>query len=187
MLPVPLRTPRLVLDQPSSGDIDRIAEYCRDPLFERYLTTPWPYERAHAAGFVHTFVPDGWRDETEFTWAVRHPERGFLGVVGITLARPGRPHGMLGYWLGAPHRGKGFLPEAGAAAIDGVFSLGVLDRIEWEAVIPNRASLAAARKLGFGYLGVRDAAVAARDGSSPRSWYAELRASDDRSEKPGWP
>lgn len=187
MKPISLRTERLRLDQPGADDIDLIAEYCRDPLFEHWLTVPWPYEREHAAGFVHTFVPDGWRNETELTWAIRHPERGFLGVVGITLARPDRPSGMLGFWLGAPHRGHGFLPEAARAAVDEVFALGLVDRIEWEAVIPNRPSLVAARKLGFRYLGERDSAVRMRDGGTARSWYAELGASDDRDEKPGWP
>src|SRR5690606_12282165 len=52
MDPFELRAGPLTLDRPGEGDIDRIAEYCQDPLFERFLTIPWPYERQHAEHFV---------------------------------------------------------------------------------------------------------------------------------------
>ena len=60
MQPLTLRTDRLVLDQPRDGDVDAITEYCQDPLFERYLTVPWPYEREHAVSFVDDYIPAGW-------------------------------------------------------------------------------------------------------------------------------
>lgn len=148
---------------------------------------PWPYAREDAVGFVERFVPSGWRAGTELTWAIRHADQGFLGVVGITLARSDRPSGMIGFWLGAPHRGNGYLPEAARAVIDRVFDADLTDLIAWEAVIPNRASLAAARTLGFRYTGEGPATVPGRDGSRPPSWHAELRANDDREPRPGWP
>ena len=74
MRSVTLRSARLVLDQPGERDVDTIARYCTDPLFERYLTTPWPYERRHAEGFVREFVPSGWESGDECTWALRRTE-----------------------------------------------------------------------------------------------------------------
>jgi RimJ/RimL family protein N-acetyltransferase len=65
MIPVTLRTERLVLDQPTAADVDVITEYCQDPIFEAYLTTPWPYTRADAEQFVETHVPNGWSEGTE--------------------------------------------------------------------------------------------------------------------------
>ena len=100
MMPVTLRTERLVLDQPTPDDIDLIAQYCSDPVFERLMTTPWPYERKHAAHFVEKYVPLGWEDETEFTWAIRS-DSDFLGMIGYRAQLR-----MIGYWLGAPHRGS---------------------------------------------------------------------------------
>lgn len=187
MDPVDLRTARLVLDQPGEADIDLIAEWCTDPLFERFLTTPWPYRREHAVGYVREFVPDGWAEAREATWALRHPERGFMGVVGLTLAREDRPHGMIGFWVGAPHRGHGFLPEAAAAVLTWGFADAGLPVIRWEAVVPNRASLSAARALGFRFTGEWDAEVPARDGLPVPAWHAELRADEPRDPKPGWP
>ena len=58
MHPVVLTTERLVLHTPMARDRDRIVEYCRDPLFETFMTLPWPYEPKHAEGFVLALVPE---------------------------------------------------------------------------------------------------------------------------------
>ncbi|GAB3397579.1 GNAT family N-acetyltransferase [Schumannella luteola] len=187
MQPVVLTTERLVLEVPTLDDVDRIVEYCRDPLFERWLTTPWPYEWHHATGWVKGLVP-GWHEDRELTWALRTESGGeLLGVVGVTLGTPDRPAGMIGFWLGGPHRGFGYMPEAARAAIDWVFAQGLLDEILWEAVVPNRASLIVARKLGFTYTGTRQADIVGRDGDRPSSWHAVLGRDDDRGVKAGWP
>lgn len=187
MIPIELRTARLLLDQPGDDDIDVIAESCTDPVFERFMTTPWPYEREHAVGYVHEFVPGNWATGREATWALRHPERGFLGVVGLSLSRPDRPGGMIGFWLSAAHRGQGFLPEAAAAVIDWGFDSAGLDVIRWEAVVPNVSSLVAARKLGFRFTGERPSEIDGRDGERVLSWHAELLADESRAPKDGWP
>src|SRR5690606_16612893 len=120
MDPFELRAGPLTLDQPGEGDVDRITEYCQDPLFERFLTIPWPYERQHAEHFVTVFVPNGWASGDELTWALRTGGE-FLGVVGL------RRSGMIGYWLGAPHRGHGHMARAVNAVIDWSFEAGFVD------------------------------------------------------------
>jgi RimJ/RimL family protein N-acetyltransferase len=101
--PVTLATPRLVLDQPTIDDVDLTTEYCQDPLFEKYLTVPWPYTRDDALGFFLDIVPGAWKRDTEYTWAVRAGGH-FIGVIGY------RPKGNdIGFWLGAPHRGHGYM------------------------------------------------------------------------------
>lgn len=47
MHPVVLRTERLLLDAVLESDIDDIERYCQDPLFEEYLTIPWPGQGKH--------------------------------------------------------------------------------------------------------------------------------------------
>ena len=181
MIPVVLRTERLVLDQPGERDIPLITEYCQDPLFERYLTTPWPYTEEHARGFVTEFVPGGWADDREYTWAIREFEGGpLLGVVGNGVSPGG-----IGYWLGAPHRGSGYMTEAVRAVLDWAFERGA-QRATWECVVGNVASAAVARKCGFRYTGERPTG-AWRDESRPLAWHGELAADDDRTEKDGWP
>lgn len=176
-----VRAGPLLLDQPTRDDVDAITRYCQDPVFEEFMTLPWPYRRRDAEFFVDDYVPRGWESGTEVTWALRINGE-FLGVVGVRKAI-----GMIGFWLGAEHRGHGHMPRAVTAVADWAFSSGWLDSIRWEAVVGNRASLAVARKTGFRYTGVEPAHVVGRDGSHPDSRQAILQASDDREQKPGWP
>jgi RimJ/RimL family protein N-acetyltransferase len=67
MEPFPLATGRLLLDQPTAADVDRIARYCADPVFEKLMTTPWPYDRQHAEYFVNVLAPSGWSSGSEWT------------------------------------------------------------------------------------------------------------------------
>ena len=57
---VVLESHRVMLDSPLSTDVDDITRYCQDPLFERFLTVPWPYSRADAVYFVNDHIPTGW-------------------------------------------------------------------------------------------------------------------------------
>lgn len=61
MQPFTLEAGELLLDQPAVADIDAIARYCQDPVFEKFMTLPWPYERKDAEFFVNEYVPGGWR------------------------------------------------------------------------------------------------------------------------------
>jgi len=144
------------------------------------MTLPWPYQPKDADFFVHDYVPKGWATDAEYTWALRSGGE-FLGVIGYRFNRSD-----IGYWLGAPHRGKGFMPEAVAAVADWLFDLGV-ERLAWECVVGNAASVAVARKSGFTFTGERPTQIPFRDGSHPPAWHGELRARDARDEKAGWP
>ncbi|PJJ71164.1 RimJ/RimL family protein N-acetyltransferase [Diaminobutyricimonas aerilata] len=177
MRPVVLHTARLELSAPTLEDVGRITEYCQDPLFERFLTTPWPYTREHGVSFVTEYVANGWRDDREFTWAMR-VNGDLVGCIGLRHEDSGAVN--LGYWVGAPHRRRGYLGEAMDAVLDWGFARG-MDRIRWEAVVGNTASAASARSRGFRYDGIAPGA----DGTP--SWHAHLTVVDDRAPQPGWP
>jgi RimJ/RimL family protein N-acetyltransferase len=180
MKPVDLRTSRLVLDQPTLNDVDLIAEYCTDPQFETYLTTPWPYTRGDAVGFVEKYVATGWSTDREYTWALRSG-REFVGIVGFRVER-----GDIGFWVGAPHRGNGYMTEAVSAIADWLFARGTA-RIEWFCLVGNEASASVARKAGFRFVGDRPTPHAHRGSGEHLAWFAELDATDSRDEKQGWP
>ena len=74
MTPVVLRTPRLVLDQPGEGDVDRVTEYCQDAVLQRFTTIPVPYARSDAEHFLLELVPRWWEDDVERTWAIREAD-----------------------------------------------------------------------------------------------------------------
>jgi RimJ/RimL family protein N-acetyltransferase len=178
--PVTLVTDRLVLDQPTVADVDITTEYCQDPLFERFMVTPWPYSRADAVGFFVDYVPRAWERNNEYTWALRRDNE-FLGVIGF------RPAGNdVGYWIGAPHRGYGYMTEAMGAVLDWLFAQGY-DDILWECFAGNAGSASVARKNGFTFTGDSESNLSARDGSHPQALHAVLKAEDSRDPKPGWP
>ncbi len=183
MEPVTLTTQRLVLEPPVVDDIDTIVELCQDPLFERFLTIPWPYRREHAEFFLDRIVAPGWEQGAELAWALRPAPGGrLLGVIGWRAQRSD-----LGFWLGAPHRGNGYMTEAAGAVIDWLFASLPVDRIAWECIVGNAASVSVARKLGFAYTGERPADVVARDGTRPPAWHAVLHRGDGRRRTLDWP
>ncbi|HEU4807608.1 MAG TPA: GNAT family N-acetyltransferase [Homoserinimonas sp.] len=184
MEPFTLTTERLLLDELQPDDAQTIFEFCQDPEFERYLTIPWPYRLGDARYFITEHVPSGWSSAQELSWAVRTSDGTLLGVVGLR-SKLGRFD--IGFWLGSPHRGNGYMPEAVRAVLDWAFESGVASEVSWECVAGNLASATVARKLGFTFGGVRPSVLPSRDGSHPESWHGLLRASDDRSPKPGWP
>jgi RimJ/RimL family protein N-acetyltransferase len=182
--PVELRSERLILTLPTRADVDDITRYCQDPLFERYLTTPWPYGRADAVAFVDT-VARWWAEGGEYTFGIRlngRPDTGALiGMISW------RERGDVGFWMGAEHRGQGFVVEALAALVEWVFVEHDPETITWETFPGNVVSARVARAAGFRYTGIGPVLVPARDGSHPDSWHAELRRDDDREPKAGWP
>ena len=183
MDPFTVRTERFLLDQPTKSDVDDISRYCSEPVFEKYMVTPWPYKREHAESFVNDFVPAGWARNDEWTWAIREDNGGpLLGVVGIRLVS-----GMVGYWLGAPHRGQGVMPEALAAVIEAAFERTARDDVLWECVVGNIASLRVAQKVGFRYAGQDSGMILGRDGSPIPSWTGSLDRDATRTPQHGWP
>lgn len=180
MEPVTLTTRRLRLDQPTLDDVDLVTEYCRDPIFERYMVTPWPYERSDAETFIGSLVPEWWSVESEFTWAIRLGVE-LIGVVGY------RPAGKdIGFWLGAPHRGNGYMPEAVDAVLDWVFARGG-DMVLWECIPGNAASAAVARKSGFTFIGEGTSTFTDRNVGHPTVWQGRITATDRREPTSGWP
>lgn len=178
MQPAVITTERLVLSAPRAADIDAITAACQDPLFERYLTTPWPYERQHAEWFVESHVPEGWRSEAELTWTRRREEKGIaIGMLGTRTY----PDGVvdLGYWLVGDARGGGLMAEAVRAVVAWLHRERGVDEILWEAVPGNRASAAVARRSGFAFAGSHPSRVVPRDGHVESCWHGHWRNGAD--------
>lgn len=185
MQPVALRTTRLVLDLPIPADADLVARYCQDPLFERYLTTPWPYSHADAEAFLGTYVPESWASGVELTWALRREAGGpLLGVIGVREAQH-----ELGFWIGAEHRGAGLMSEAATAAAEWVVDGGIrgANTVFWRAVEGNIGSAKVARAAGFRRILPPEATVPTRDGDATLpAWHAVREAVIDPRAHASW-
>ncbi|GAA1777524.1 GNAT family N-acetyltransferase [Agromyces lapidis] len=170
MLPVELRTARLVLDLPVEDDVERVARYCQDPLFEQFLTTPWPYTEAHARGFLTEHVPSAWQSGSELTWAIRTESGGrLIGVISLRAA--GRE---VGYWLGDEHRGSAYTTEAlGAVCAWAVEHWPGTETVTWRANAGNVASAMVARAAGFRNTTTATTTVPGRDGAELEGWSGE--------------
>ncbi|PWC04821.1 GNAT family N-acetyltransferase [Agromyces badenianii] len=183
MRPVTLRTSRLVLDLPVELDIELVARYCRDPVFLRFLTTPWPYTIDHARSFLTEYVPEAWASCDELTWALRRSEgEPILGVIGL------RRGNEIGFWLGADHRGAGLMAEAVSAVCEWALGGGVpgAEWVLWRANEGNLASAHVARAAGFRRTTPRIATVPGRDGRILPAWHAERRAVIDPDARASW-
>jgi RimJ/RimL family protein N-acetyltransferase len=181
---VVLRTERLVLSATGERDVDAIAELCQDRgMLDMLASLPWPYTRADAEFFVREIVTPGWVAGDSLTWSIRESLDGpHLGSIGWR-----RSSHDIGFWMGAPHRGRGYMTEAVGAVCTWVFAELGEDRIGWEAVAGNVASARVARAAGFRYDGERPVELAFRDGSHPLGWHAVRLRSDDGAPQPGWP
>jgi RimJ/RimL family protein N-acetyltransferase len=182
--PVDIRTPRLVLDEPTLADAALVTAYCQDPLFEQYLTTPWPYARADAEAFLGTYVPDSWASGSELTWAIRASDGGaLLGMISVREVRH-----ELGYWMGAPHRGSGFMSEAALAVAEWVLGGGIRGArsLLWRAVEGNIPSARVARAVGFRRVAPHDPTVPTRDGGTLPAWHAMRTSPIDPAAHASW-
>lgn len=180
MIPVTLRTTRLVLDEVRPGDVDRVLEYCEDPEVQRWIPLPSPYLREHAEFFTGPYPATAGM----YLWALRARAGGPL--MGALELQPENPLGTIGFWLGARHRGQGYMAEALTSVVDHAFTDLGMERIGWEAIVGNTSSAVVARKVGFTFRGTDEGALDVR-GTRRDAWRADLLRGDPRDEKPGWP
>jgi RimJ/RimL family protein N-acetyltransferase len=184
--PVLLRTARLVLSTPVASDAAAIFAHCQDADLQRWTTVPVPYTADDARTFVDEHVPQGWRDGTEAVLAIR--PAGASTLMGLVAWQ--RRRGFVGYWMGAGHRGQGYMAEALRAVVEWVLGPSHdVASLRWEAVAGNVGSAHVARAAGFRWVGFGPCDVVDRSGSRPPGWHAVITRDDLGSVEPleRWP
>lgn len=182
MLPVTLRSERVVLDVPTRADTVAITDGCQDPDVIRWTTIPTPYRPQDANAFVDALVGPGWASDREYTWAIRQPGSTWLdGVISYRTQRRD-----LGFWLAPSARGRGLVHEAVSLVVDWAFDRGAPD-VYWECYQGNTASANVARRAGFSYTGTGDANIPNRDGSPAAAWKGLRRADGAPASDLPWP
>ncbi|MGW0362364.1 GNAT family N-acetyltransferase [Streptomyces sp. NPDC002990] len=176
MEPITLRTSRLELRPFAPGDEDEVYAAAQDPDIQRWTMVPSPYEREHAHGFVNEIVPDGWRRDTGYSFAVRLGAGGpLVAAVGVHVR--GEDAHEIGYWAAKEHRGRGYTTEAVGAVARWAFTELDAVRLEWRAEVGNDGSRAVARKAGFRIEGTLRAGLRTR-GTARDCWVGALLPSD---------
>ncbi|MFC9395300.1 GNAT family N-acetyltransferase [Streptomyces sp. NPDC057027] len=176
MEPITLTTDRLRLRTPVPEDVDAVYAVCQDPDIRRWTTVPDPYKREDAEFFVHRLVPDGWREDTEYTFAAEPVEGGPL-LAAATLSSRGAGVWEIGYWLAKEARGAGHMTEIVRALAHWAFTGLGCTRLVWRAEVGNAGSRAVAERAGFVVEGVQRAALANK-GTLRDAWVGALLPSD---------
>jgi RimJ/RimL family protein N-acetyltransferase len=175
MEPVTLTTDRLLLRAVGPQDTDAVYAAAQEPDIQRWTTLPTPYLPEHARSFTEQQVPDGWANDSMFTFGLFLPAGPLAGMLGITRRSPGTAE--IGFWAAKEHRGRGYVGEAVLAAARWAFTELRVDRLEWRAEVGNHASRAVAARVGFTVEGTLRAALI-NNGLRRDCWVGSLLPSD---------
>jgi len=148
-----LETPRLFLRWPKASDAKAIVDLAGDKrVAEMTARIPHPYPADGATKFIigaRSMNAEG--QQLLLAICARSAPDKLIGMIGVERRKGDAPE--LGYWLGVPYWGQGFMTEATQALIDALF----LYTEEKEVLASIRVTNAASRKVlehcGFQYEG----------------------------------
>jgi RimJ/RimL family protein N-acetyltransferase len=161
-----IETGRLVLRVARPEDLDRCAKLLGDYEVAKMLSrVSHPYDLDEGRRYLE-------RSRVAWQNSAEADELGFqidlggqmIGGVGFKKLRQ-TPE--IGYWLGRPYWGKGYMSEAAGAAVAWLFENTDHQLIACEAMTENPASLSIARKIGFREVGEVGCASLSRGGTVP--------------------
>lgn len=155
-----LATARLVLRPWQAGDEDALVRYADNWKVARHLrdTFPHPYTRVAAEGWV---AYNGSLTGPTLDFAITLDGEAIGGIGFLRNEDIFRCALELGYWLGEPFWGRGFVAEAITAVVDYAFAtFREVTVVQARHVVSNPASGRVLEKAGFQLEGrLRDAAV----------------------------
>jgi RimJ/RimL family protein N-acetyltransferase len=124
-------------------DAQAISRACADEEIARWTQIPQPYRFEDALEFV------GSKAGEDHVWAIEDAD-GFAGVMGVrgTMATMPGLVTEVGYWVAPWSRDRGLATAALIALRDALAAAGY-QRINWEALAGNAASVRVAQKAGF--------------------------------------
>lgn len=141
-----LLTARLLLSQPTRADAEAIVSLIGDWEVARWLgRVPHPYTLADAHHFLDDIVP------ALSVWSIRTKEaRDLMGIVSLSAGDLPAPE--LGYWLGRPFWGQGYMTEAARSVVAFACETG-LSSLCSGYFVGNERSAQVLTKIGFEPIG----------------------------------
>lgn len=138
-----------------ADDIRGAYEQCVDPVSQQWTTVPVPYSLQDASHFVTEVVATGWRDDSEWAFAIEARDEGgtprFAGT--LSLRKEGEGRAEIAYGAHPWARGRGIMLRALNLALDWGFEEEGLRTVIWWANRGNWASRKLAWRLGFSFDG----------------------------------
>jgi RimJ/RimL family protein N-acetyltransferase len=173
-----IETERLVLRVPLPDDAKAITSLINDRrIAENTARIPHPYSLSDA----RAFLAQANRDRSEPSFLITLSDGTVIG--GCGLGASGGPDPELGYCIGVPYWGRGYVTEAARALIDHAFGELRCERLTSRARVSNPASRRVLEKCGFQWTGVALIRIRALKSSAPvdcfrldRGLWASLRS-----------
>jgi RimJ/RimL family protein N-acetyltransferase len=159
-----LETARLWLRWPRSADAVSLSKLAGErDVAEMTASIPHPYTEQDAARWVFSArAGNALGSSLALVIARRGRPTEAIGSVGLHQTRPGVA--LLGYWLGQPFQGRGFVTEAVEAMVETTFRLADVGEIHAQARVENEASRRVLEKCGFSSEGRAQIDLPARGG-----------------------
>jgi RimJ/RimL family protein N-acetyltransferase len=155
-----LKTERLVLRAPRGEDAQAITRLAGDRrVAVNTARIPHPYGIKDAEQFLAAVN----RRAGEAVFAITL-DGSLIGACGI---HPCESEPEIGYWLGVPYWGKGYMTEAARAMIDHAFGTLQHEALAAGARVSNPASRRVLEKCGFQWTGVQLTRIRAINSAAP--------------------
>ena len=122
---------------------------------------PWPYALKDAENWLK-IVARQWAAETEFPFAILKDDT-LIGCCGIVQIDAEQNIWEIGYWVGKPYWGKGYVTEASIGLLDWAEGELGITRLVSGHIFDNPASGRVLLKLGFTVAGEIEMYVKGRD------------------------
>lgn len=177
----------VTLRAPRREDAEGSYEQCLDPLSREWTTVPLEYTRADAVDYLTSFMPAGWREGTEWGFAVEVPDETGAPAYGgtISLRNSGEGRAEIAYGAHPRARGNGMMERALRLLLEWGFTEKKLQTVIWWANKGNWASRKLAWRLGFSFDGTVRQWLPQR-GELLDAWVGVLLAGEAREPKAPW-
>ncbi len=163
-----IRTQRLLLRAPIKADAELIAALIGVSDVALNLgRVPLPYRVSDALDWI-SMTAQVRADSKGYAFVIDLPGQGVIGAAGLRLLGEAFE---LGYWLGKPWWGAGYVTEAARALLDWAEREQDVTAFTSGHFVDNPASGRVLEKLGFEMVGVRDLFGLARGVESPAKRY----------------
>lgn len=168
-------------------DVPALYEQARDAVMLRWTTVPDPSTLETAREFALSVIPDGWRSDREWQFAVDAPDDdGAPRFVGnVSLRNEGEGRAEISYGAHPWSRGRGYVVRALELLLAWGFAEKELRTVLWRANKGNWASRKVAWRLGFSFDGTVRQWLPQR-GELRDAWYGALTSDDERRPRHPW-
>ena len=144
-------TDRLILRNIAAHDAEAIATLIDNYKIAVMLArVPYPYKLEDARQFI-ALTKDQSADERVFALCLKDKAETLIGICSYERRQSGEPE--LGYWLGEPYWGKGYMSEAVKAVIAQAFTVAGHECLVSGCRLQNLASRRVLEKAGFKHIG----------------------------------